>query len=93
MVSALLIFMVMAGVGLLIQPSRQQFDWFLRLRRPGWLTSEGLIPLIWISIYACFYGSALLCWNASWSWGLMGGYGGWLWPWWSGPIPLPRWGC
>ena len=32
------------------------------------------IPLIWIAIYACFYASALLSWNASWSWGLMAGY-------------------
>ena len=55
MVAALLILVVMVGVGLAINPSRQQFDWFLRLRRPAWLTFEGLIPLIWISIYACFY--------------------------------------
>ena len=78
MVAALLILVLMVGVGLAINPSRQQFDWFLRLRRPAWLTFEGLIPLIWISIYACFYASALLCWNASWSWGLMGGYLGLL---------------
>ena len=78
MVAALLILVVMVGVGLAINPSRQQFDWFLRLRRPAWLTFEGLIPLIWISIYACFFASALLCWNASWSWGLMGGYLGLL---------------
>ena len=62
MVAALLILVVMVGVGLAINPSRQQFDWFLRLRRPAWLTFEGLVPLIWISIYACFYGLALLCW-------------------------------
>ena len=78
MVAALLILVVMVGVGLAINPSRQQFDWFLRLRRPAWLTFEGLIPLIWISIYACFFASALLCWNASWSWGQMGGYLGLL---------------
>lgn len=74
MAAALLILLVMVGVGVLLNPSREQFSWFIRLRRPAWLTFEGLIPLIWIGIYACFYASALLAWNASWSWALMGGY-------------------
>jgi tryptophan-rich sensory protein len=33
-----------------------------------------LILLIWVAIYACFYASALLTWNSSWSRGLMKGY-------------------
>ena len=78
MVAALLLLLVMVGVGVVFNPSQKQFEWFIRLRRPAWLTFEGLIPLIWISIYACFYASALLTWNASWSWGLMGGYLGLL---------------
>jgi tryptophan-rich sensory protein len=74
MAAALLILLVMVAVGAGLNPSREQFAWFIRLRRPDWLTFEGLIPLIWIAIYACFYASALLSWNASWSWGLMAGY-------------------
>jgi tryptophan-rich sensory protein len=74
MAAAVVILLVMVAVGVLLNPSREQFAWFLRLRRPAWLTFEGLIPLIWIAIYACFYASALLSWNASWSWGLMAGY-------------------
>ena len=78
MAAALLILLVMVAVGALLNPSREQFAWFIRLRRPAWLTFEGLIPLIWIAIYACFYASALLAWTASWSWGLMAGYLGLL---------------
>jgi tryptophan-rich sensory protein len=78
MAAAVVILLVMVVVGARLNPSRDQFSWFLRLRRPAWLTFEGLIPLIWISIYACFYGSALLAWNASWSWALMAGYLGQL---------------
>ena len=78
MVAALLLLLVMVGVGVVFNPSQKQFEWFIRQRRPAWLTFEGLIPLIWISIYACFYASALLTWNASWSWGLMARYLGLL---------------
>ena len=74
MTAALLILVVMVAVARLLNPSREQFAWFIRLRRPAWLTFEGLIPLIWLTIYACFYASALLSWNASWSVGLMAGY-------------------
>ena len=74
MAAAVVILLVMTAVGVLLNPSREQFAWFLRLRRPAWLTFEGLIPLIWIGIYACFYSSALLAWNACWSWWLMAGY-------------------
>jgi benzodiazapine receptor len=78
MVAALLILLVMVAVGVLLNPGRDQFAWFIRLRRPVWLTFERLIPAIWVAIYACFYASALLSWNASWSWGLMAGYFGLL---------------
>ncbi|MFM7676479.1 MAG: TspO/MBR family protein [Synechococcus sp.] len=74
MAAALLILLAMVAVGAGLNPSREQFAWFLRLRRPAWLTFEGLIPLIWLVIYACFYASALLAWNASWSFALMAGY-------------------
>ena len=74
MVAALLILLVMVAVGVVLNPSRAEFAWFLKLRRPRWLTFERLIPLIWIAIYGCFYASALLAWNASWSFALMAGY-------------------
>lgn len=74
MVAALLILLVMVAVALVLNPGREQFAWFMRLRRPAWLRFERLIPLIWISIYACFYLSALLTWNASRSPVLMAGY-------------------
>jgi tryptophan-rich sensory protein len=78
MTAALVILLAIVAVGALLNPSRSEFAWFLRLRRPAWLSFEPLIPLIWISIYACFYASALLAWNASRSWGLMAGYLGLL---------------
>ncbi len=74
MVAALLILLVMVVVGVLLNPSRAAFAWFLQLKRPLWLTFERRIPLIWIAIYGCFYASALLAWNASWSFALMAGY-------------------
>ena len=60
----LTILLVMAAVVALLTPSRDDWRWFLQLRRPGWLTFERWIPLIWSAIYACFYASALLAWNA-----------------------------
>jgi benzodiazapine receptor len=78
MVAALLILLVMVAVAIPLNPNQEQFSWFLHLRRPAWLTFENLIPLIWISIYICFYASALLTWQAAWSWGLMAGYLGLL---------------
>ncbi len=60
----LTILLVMALVTVALNPSRDEFAWFLRLRRPRWLSFERWIPLIWILIYACFYGSALMSWTA-----------------------------
>ncbi|MBM5817296.1 MAG: sensory protein [Cyanobacteria bacterium K_Offshore_surface_m2_239] len=56
---------VMVAVVVALTPSREDFQWFLRLRRPRWLTFERLIPLIWLLIYACFYASALLLWQTT----------------------------
>ncbi|NCJ05568.1 TspO protein [Synechococcales cyanobacterium C] len=67
---------VTLGVALLgsrLQNSRD-LRWFMRLRRPRWLTFEGLIPVIWIGVFICGAGSAVLVWEASRSWGLMIGY-------------------
>ena len=72
--AALLILVVMLAVAFGLNPAREDFAWFLRLRRPAWLVFEAVIPLIWVAIYACFYASALLCWFASRSWPLMGAY-------------------
>jgi tryptophan-rich sensory protein len=68
------ILLVMVIVGIALNPSTAEFSWFLRLRRPAWLTFERWIPLIWLVIYTCFYGSALLAWRADGSSGLMAGY-------------------
>ncbi|MEM8639718.1 MAG: tryptophan-rich sensory protein [Cyanobacteria bacterium P01_G01_bin.54] len=54
--------------------SQKDIRWFFQLRRPRWLTFEGLIPFIWIAILLCGMGSAILAWQASPSWTLMGGY-------------------
>lgn len=62
---AALIAVVMAAVVALFTPSKADFAWFLRLRRPRWLTFERWIPVIWVLIYACFYASALVLWLAS----------------------------
>ncbi|MFM1798713.1 MAG: hypothetical protein RLZZ117_991 [Cyanobacteriota bacterium] len=62
---AILLAVVMVGVVVSLTPSRDDFQWFLRLRRPRWLTFERLIPLIWLVIYACFYASALLLWQST----------------------------
>jgi benzodiazapine receptor len=70
----LTILLVMGAVVALLNPSRDDWNWFLRLRRPAWLTFERWIPLIWSAIYACFYASALLCWNAGGGPWRMGGY-------------------
>ncbi|MFS6826811.1 tryptophan-rich sensory protein [Cyanobium sp. ATX 6F1] len=74
----LVILAVMGAVFWALRLSRVDADWYLRLHRPAWLSFERWIPLIWLGIYACWYASALLCWEASRSWGLMVGYAGLL---------------
>jgi tryptophan-rich sensory protein len=62
---AALIAAAMVAVVALLTPSKEDFAWFLRLRRPRWLTFERWIPLIWVVIYACFYASAFQLWQAA----------------------------
>ena len=55
------------------------YKWFMRLRRPRWLTFEGAIPFIWISIFICGITSAAVLWEAqpatATTWLLMASYG------------------
>lgn len=37
--------------------------WFQNLKRPGWLTFEPLIPVIWLVIWVCATASAILVWE------------------------------
>lgn len=74
MPAALLILLAMVLVVLGLNPGREEFRWFLKLRRPAWLSFERWIPLIWLVIYACFYASALVSWQAAARWDLLGGY-------------------
>jgi translocator protein len=52
--------------------------WFLRLRRPRWLTFEWAIPIIWTLIFICGAWSAYIVWMTEPStlrcWSLMGAY-------------------
>jgi len=70
--------LVIAAVILLVaiglNPSREDWAWFMRLQRPRWLSFERWIPLIWTSIYACFYAAALLTWQAGGRWLAMAGF-------------------
>jgi benzodiazapine receptor len=54
------------------------YKWFMRLRRPRWLTFEGAIPFIWIAIFICGITSAAFLWEAQPTtvntWLLMVGY-------------------
>jgi tryptophan-rich sensory protein len=74
MPAALLILVVMVVVVAGLNPNRAEFSWFLALRRPAWLRFERWIPLIWITIYACFYASALLAWRSGNSLALQAGF-------------------
>jgi len=53
--------------------------WFMKLRRPRWLTFEKAIPPIWIFIFICGITSAAFLWIAqpatTNTWLLMAGYG------------------
>jgi tryptophan-rich sensory protein len=42
-----------------------QDPWFQNLTRPGWLTFESLIPLIWAVVWICGTISAILVWEKS----------------------------
>lgn len=71
---AALIAAAMVAVVALLSPSKDDFAWFLRLRRPRWLTFERWIPLIWVVIYACFFASALTLWMATRTFWILAGY-------------------
>lgn len=53
--------------------SSNDIRWFNQIRRPKWLTFEGLIPVIWAVILVCGAISAYLVWETE-----MGSYRGWL---------------
>lgn len=71
MLAAISILFVMIIVGGFLNPSKEEFAWFMNLKRPAWLNFERYIPLIWIFIYGFFYFSALTTWNKSWNPSLM----------------------
>ncbi|PPS39803.1 TspO/MBR family protein [Chroococcidiopsis sp. TS-821] len=75
MVIGAVAFLVALGANLITRGDRQ---WFKRLRRPGWLTFEPLIPIIWTIIFICGAWSAYIVWEAnpgtSFTWLLMGCY-------------------
>lgn len=75
MVIGAVAFLVALGANLITRGDRQ---WFKRLRRPGWLTFEPLIPIIWTIIFICGAWSAYIVWEAnpgtSFTWLLMGFY-------------------
>ena len=54
------------------------YKWFMRLRRPRWLTFERAIPFIWIAIFICGITSATALWETQPAtvntWLLMAGY-------------------
>jgi tryptophan-rich sensory protein len=60
------------------QLSESEKQWFFGLRRPRWLTFEGLIPFIWIFIFICIIYSASIVWDVNpWTkraWVFMGRY-------------------
>ncbi|WP_072621740.1 TspO/MBR family protein [Spirulina major] len=75
--------LIIAGVGIAIAGSMSRLSlrdvqWFMRLRRPPWLTFERFIPLIWITILICGGWSAYLVWQTipgtAQAWQLMAGY-------------------
>lgn len=46
-----------------INPSRADYDWSLSQRRPRWLSSQVLQPLLWLVLYGCLYATALGLWQ------------------------------
>ena len=64
MPSWVLLFAVMAVVVMGINPSAADYVWYQGLRRPGWLRSQMLQPLLWLLLYGCIYASALQLWQA-----------------------------
>ncbi len=50
-----------ALLGSILKPDDAK--WFRRLRRPDWLTFEGLIPIIWTVVLICGAWSAYIVWE------------------------------
>ncbi len=76
MVIASIAFLVAIASNLLLNPN--DIRWFNRLIRPGWLTFEKAIPLIWTIVFIGGAWSAILVWEAEpgtpQTWGLIGFY-------------------
>lgn len=53
-------FLVALGAAL-VRP--RDIQWFMRLRRPRWLTFEPAIPVIWTIIFICGAWSAYIVWE------------------------------
>lgn len=70
----LLILVLMEGVILLINPTRQDFAWYRGLRRPSWVPFSASIPLIWLLIQVGFYFSSLVSWQVRSNWNLVFAY-------------------
>ncbi len=75
--------MVIGAVTLLVTAGsslmgRRDTEWFKQLRRPGWLTFEAAIPVIWTVIFVCGAWSAVIVWEndpgSARTWLLMGLY-------------------
>lgn len=75
--------MVIGAVTLLIMLASsiirpRDIQWFKRLQRPGWLTFEAAIPIIWTVIFICGAWSAVIVWEqdpgSPRTWLLMGLY-------------------
>jgi len=52
--------LMLAGSSLI---GRRDAEWFKQLRRPGWLTFEAAIPVIWTAIFICAAWSAVIIWE------------------------------
>jgi translocator protein len=70
MAIAAITFLVSLGGGMV---SSQDTKWFKQLRRPRWLTFEGLIPVIWTVVLICGVISAEFVWQAE-----QGSFKGWM---------------
>ncbi|MEO0852351.1 MAG: tryptophan-rich sensory protein [Cyanobacteria bacterium J06648_11] len=64
MVSVLAIAGVATAIAVLFNRAfPTDYVWFMRLRRPAWLTFEAAIPFIWIAIFICGIISASIIWQ------------------------------
>ena len=61
MVIGIVTFIVAFGANFL-RP--KDIKWFIRLRRPNWLTFEPLIPVIWTVVFICGAWSAYIIWES-----------------------------